>query len=48
MFAALSTVAWAGGSIPCPNIGGVFAGVVSYSKRVPNDKPRMEGSLPCS
>jgi len=48
MFAALSTWECGGGNIPWLNIGGVLAGVVSYSKRAPSDRPRIEGSLPCS
>jgi len=48
MFAALSTCACDGGSIPCPNMGGVLAGVVSWSNRAPSESPRIEGSLPCS
>jgi len=45
IFAALSTWEWGGGSIPGPNMGGVLAGVVSYSKRGPNDRPRIDGSF---
>ena len=26
----------------------MLAGVVSYSNRAPNDRPRIDGSLPCS